>query len=77
MSDDVDFDIGDIRRFEDQVRLFDAAGDKIDAVIANAGISRSSGDSLWVLDGKHSPMTTEPRCFLSEPMTIFVKQSSR
>lgn len=47
----------DIRNWEDQIRLFEAARLKspnksVDIVIANAGISRSSGDSLWTLDGK-------------------------
>jgi NAD(P)-dependent dehydrogenase (short-subunit alcohol dehydrogenase family) len=43
--------------WDDQVRMFDAAianspNQSCDVVIANAGISRSSGDSLWKLDGK-------------------------
>lgn len=47
----------DIRNWDDQIRLFETAGSKspsnsVDIVIANAGISRSSGDSLWNLDGK-------------------------
>jgi len=47
----------DIRNWEDQVRLFETAKSKspnnsVDIVVANAGISRSSGDSLWNLDGK-------------------------
>jgi NAD(P)-dependent dehydrogenase (short-subunit alcohol dehydrogenase family) len=47
----------DIRSWEDQIKLFETAKAKspsnsIDVVIANAGISRSSGDSLWNLDGK-------------------------
>lgn len=44
-----------IKTWEDQVALFEAAtadGRGIDVVIANAGISRSSGDSLWKLDGR-------------------------
>ena len=46
----------DITSWEDQVRLFHAAiadspHTSCDVVIANAGISRSSGDSLWKLDG--------------------------
>jgi len=43
----------DIRDWEQQKAMFDRAMDKfgaIDIVIANAGISRSSGDSLWNLD---------------------------
>lgn len=43
-----------IKSWVDQVALFEAAvadGRGIDVVIANAGISRSSGDSLWKLDG--------------------------
>lgn len=47
----------DIRNWDDQIRLFETAksnspAGSIDVVIANAGISRSSGDSLWNLDGK-------------------------
>lgn len=44
-----------IKVWDDQVRLFEAAtadGRGLDVVIANAGISRSSGDSLWQLDGE-------------------------
>jgi NAD(P)-dependent dehydrogenase (short-subunit alcohol dehydrogenase family) len=46
----------DIRNWDDQVNLFETARSRspngsVDVVIANAGISRSSGDSLWVLDG--------------------------
>ena len=42
--------------WNDQVRMFDTAIESsphrsCDVVIANAGISRSSGDSLWKLDG--------------------------
>lgn len=43
----------DIRDWDQQKNLFDTALNKfgaIDIVIANAGISRSSGDSLWNLD---------------------------
>ncbi|KAF3002590.1 hypothetical protein E8E13_008327 [Curvularia kusanoi] len=43
----------DIREWDQQKNMFDAALTKfgsIDVVIANAGISRSSGDSLWTLD---------------------------
>jgi NAD(P)-dependent dehydrogenase (short-subunit alcohol dehydrogenase family) len=43
----------DIRNWEQQKSMFDLAMTKfgaIDIVIANAGISRSSGDSLWTLD---------------------------
>lgn len=47
----------DIRDWDDQIKLFETAKTKsphnsVDVVIANAGISRSSGDSLWNLDGK-------------------------
>jgi NAD(P)-dependent dehydrogenase (short-subunit alcohol dehydrogenase family) len=45
----------DIRVWEDQVALFEAATANergVHIVIANAGISRSSGDSLWNLDGE-------------------------
>lgn len=43
----------DIRDWEQQKRMFDTALQTfgaIDVVIANAGISRASGDSLWTLD---------------------------
>ena len=43
----------DIRDWDQQKNIFDTALTKfgaIDIVIANAGISRSSGDSLWNLD---------------------------
>ena len=51
------FILCDTTSWEDQVRMFDAAianspHKSCDVVIANAGISRSSGDSLWKLDGK-------------------------
>ena len=47
----------DIRSWEDQLAMFETAKSRspaksVDVVIANAGISRSSGDSLWNLDGK-------------------------
>ena len=47
----------DIRNWDDQINLFETAKSRspsksVDIVIANAGISRSSGDSLWNLDGK-------------------------
>jgi NAD(P)-dependent dehydrogenase (short-subunit alcohol dehydrogenase family) len=46
----------DIRIWDEQKRMFEVAKAKsphnsVDVVIANAGISRSSGDSLWTLDG--------------------------
>lgn len=49
----------DIRSWEDQKAVFEAArsqspSQSVDVVIANAGISRSSGDSLWQLDGESS-----------------------
>lgn len=43
----------DIRDWEQQKKMFEATLNKfgaIDIVVANAGISRSSGDSLWNLD---------------------------
>jgi len=45
-----------IRSWEDQKLLFETAKQRspaksVDIVLANAGISRSSGDSLWNLDG--------------------------
>jgi NAD(P)-dependent dehydrogenase (short-subunit alcohol dehydrogenase family) len=43
----------DIRDWDQQKAMFDTAMAKfgaVDVVIANAGISRSSGDSLWNLD---------------------------
>lgn len=47
----------DIRDWNDQKNMFETAKCKsphksVDVVIANAGISRASGDSLWSLDGK-------------------------
>jgi len=47
----------DIRDWDQQVNVFETAKSKsphksVDIVIANAGISRSSGDSLWNLDGR-------------------------
>lgn len=47
----------DIRDWDQQKSMFETARSKspnnsVDIVIANAGISRSSGDSLWNLDGK-------------------------
>jgi NAD(P)-dependent dehydrogenase (short-subunit alcohol dehydrogenase family) len=46
----------DIRDWDEQKSMFETARAKspsksVDIVIANAGISRSSGDSLWELDG--------------------------
>jgi NAD(P)-dependent dehydrogenase (short-subunit alcohol dehydrogenase family) len=46
----------DIRDWDQQKVVFDKAksqspSNSVDIVIANAGISRSSGDSLWNLDG--------------------------
>lgn len=45
-----------ITSWEDQVSMFEAAithspHRSCDIVIANAGISRASGDDLWPLDG--------------------------
>ncbi|KAF2151575.1 NAD(P)-binding protein [Myriangium duriaei CBS 260.36] len=50
----------DIRSWEDQINMFETAktqspANSVDIVIANAGISRSSGDSLWVLDDPNGP----------------------
>lgn len=47
----------DIREWDDMINLFETAKNKspsnsVDVVIANAGISRSSGDSLWNLDSE-------------------------
>lgn len=49
----------DIRDWDQQIAMFETAKSKspersVDIVVANAGISRSSGDSLWNLDGKHN-----------------------
>jgi NAD(P)-dependent dehydrogenase (short-subunit alcohol dehydrogenase family) len=49
----------DIRDWDQQKAMFEKAksqspSNSVDVVIANAGISRSSGDSLWNLDGEHS-----------------------
>ena len=51
----------DIRNWEEQKAMFDVAkqsspAKSVDVVIANAGISRSSGDSMWVLDGWCLPL---------------------
>lgn len=48
----------DIRDWDQQKLMFQTAKDKspansVDVVIANAGISRSSGDGLWTLDGNN------------------------
>lgn len=47
----------DIRDWEEQKAMFETTrarspAKSVDVVIANAGISRSSGDSLWNLDGE-------------------------
>lgn len=47
----------DIRNRDELIQVFETAKTKsparsVDVVIANAGISRSSGDSLWNLDGE-------------------------
>lgn len=52
----------DIRSWDDQKNMFETAKMKspsqsVDVVIANAGISRSSGDSLWNLDGTYMPVS--------------------
>ncbi|KAG7146345.1 hypothetical protein HYQ46_004858 [Verticillium longisporum] len=52
----------DIRDWEQQKAMFQTAKDRspsksVDIVIANAGISRSSGDSLWNLDDPNSEPT--------------------
>ncbi|GAM33517.1 hypothetical protein TCE0_011r00466 [Talaromyces pinophilus] len=52
----------DIRDWNDMINLFETARNKspcnsVDIVIANAGISRSSGDSLWNLDDPNGPPT--------------------
>ncbi|KAG5758063.1 hypothetical protein H9Q72_013799 [Fusarium xylarioides] len=49
----------DIRDWDQQKAMFEKAkssspSNSVDVVIANAGISRSSGDSLWNLDGVYS-----------------------
>lgn len=53
----------DIREWDDQKRMFETAkaespANSVDVVIANAGISRSSGDSLWNLDGQYNNLCT-------------------
>lgn len=60
----------DIRSWDEQKTLFETAVSKspshsVDVVLANAGISRSSGDSLWNLDGMRS-YNTVSKCCLSE-----------
>jgi NAD(P)-dependent dehydrogenase (short-subunit alcohol dehydrogenase family) len=49
----------DIRDWDQQIAMFETARTRspeksVDVVVANAGISRSSGDSLWNLDGERS-----------------------
>jgi NAD(P)-dependent dehydrogenase (short-subunit alcohol dehydrogenase family) len=53
----------DIRSWDEQKNMFETAKAKspqnsVDVVIANAGISRSAGDSLWTLDGIYAPTKT-------------------
>ena len=65
-----------ITEWDDQIKLFDAAvahGQGIDAVIANAGISRSSGDSLWNLDGMF--LFCRCRCYLFVLLTLKCQRS--
>ena len=55
----------DVRSWAEQKVLFETAKSKsprnsVDVVLANAGISRSSGDSLWDLDGWSDPDRTLP-----------------
>lgn len=52
----------DIRNWDQQVAMFETAKKRspstsVDVVIANAGISRSSGDSLWTLDDPNEEPT--------------------
>lgn len=50
----------DIRDWDQQKRMFESTMTKfgaVDIVIANAGISRSSGDSLWNLDDPNGAPT--------------------
>jgi NAD(P)-dependent dehydrogenase (short-subunit alcohol dehydrogenase family) len=58
----------DIRNWDEQITMFETAKSRspcksVDIVIANAGISRSSGDSLWNLDGSslHPTQTTNSK----------------
>jgi hypothetical protein len=62
----------DIRSWDEQKTLFETAVSKspnhsVDVVLANAGISRSSGDSLWNLDGT-SFCPIVPKCCLLGPI---------
>lgn len=57
----------DIRDWDDMINLFERAKNRspsnsVDVVIANAGISRSSGDSLWNLDGELISSNLIKRC---------------
>jgi NAD(P)-dependent dehydrogenase (short-subunit alcohol dehydrogenase family) len=66
----------DVRAWEDQKVVFETAraespSGSVDVVIANAGISRSSGDSLWDLDG------IVPVFILSSSDPYYSKVSSR
>lgn len=63
----------DIRNWEDQKRMFETAralspNRSCDIVIANAGLSRSFGDTLWKLDGAEEG----PQC---PDLTIFQTNS--
>ena len=64
-----------ISEWDDQVRMFEKAIEaspnrSCDIVVANAGISRSSGDSLWKLDGKLYALE-----YLSNQLTIRLHRS--
>ena len=53
----------DIRDWDQQKTVFEEAkrnspSRSVDVVLANAGISRSSGDSLWNLDGESEGLST-------------------
>ncbi|KAL1599345.1 hypothetical protein SLS59_006362 [Nothophoma quercina] len=59
-SDRTTFVEVDIRDWDQQKKMFETALSKfgaVDIVIANAGISRSSGDSLWNLDDPNGEPT--------------------
>lgn len=66
----------DIRSWDEQKTLFETAVSKspnhsVDIVLANAGISRSSGDSLWNLDGMTPYSVVSKYCLVQLNMLKF------
>lgn len=66
-----------IVNWDEQVQVFEAAianspNKSCDIVIANAGISRASGDSLWPLDGTPLPTYSNSNMLPKRAMLIYV-----